>query len=118
MEIVLKRAYSAEDLFGWNCDLCEVSYTPKTVYPDIIGMEGAICEDCLAYLHGRQPRVPEGSLSAWPRTPRRSGGLLREVPTSGGGGRGGRRSAKVRRPVATRRKSCRTAGPIPCQHRA
>jgi hypothetical protein len=46
MEIVLKRAYSAEDLFDWNCDLCEVSYTSKTVYTNIMGMEGAICEDC------------------------------------------------------------------------
>ncbi len=57
MEIMLRRAYSGGDLFRWNCDLCEVPYTPKTVYPDIAGEEGAICEECLAYLHGRQPEL-------------------------------------------------------------
>jgi hypothetical protein len=57
MEIILRRAYSAQDLFEWNCDLCEVPYTPKSVYPDIMGMEGALCETCLAYLHGRQPEL-------------------------------------------------------------
>jgi hypothetical protein len=57
MEILLRRAYSAEDLFDWGCDLCEVPYTPKSVYPDALGMGGAICEECLAYLHGRQPEL-------------------------------------------------------------
>jgi hypothetical protein len=57
MEIMLRRAYSGEDLFEWRCDLCEVAYTPQTVYPDIMDMEGALCETCLAYLHGRQPEL-------------------------------------------------------------
>jgi hypothetical protein len=57
VEIILRRAYSAEELFEWNCDLCEVPYTPKIVYPDIMGMEGAICEECLAYLHSRHPEI-------------------------------------------------------------
>jgi hypothetical protein len=56
-KIILRRAYSAEELFEWNCDLCEVPYTPKTVYPDIMGMEGAICETCLDYLHSRHPKI-------------------------------------------------------------
>jgi hypothetical protein len=57
MEIQLRRAYSADELCEWNCDLCEVPYTPGTVFADIAGMEGAICEECLAYLHGRQPEL-------------------------------------------------------------
>ncbi len=57
MEIILRRAYSAEELFEYSCDLCEVPYTPKTVFPDIMGMEGAICETCLVYLHGRHPEI-------------------------------------------------------------
>jgi len=57
MEIYLRRAYSAEDLFRWNCGLCEVPFTPGTVYPDIEGGEDAICEDCLAYLHSRHPEL-------------------------------------------------------------
>jgi hypothetical protein len=57
VEIMLRRAYSGEDLFRWNCDLCEVPFTPGTVYPDIADAEGAICEECLAYLHGRHPEL-------------------------------------------------------------
>lgn len=57
MEIVLRRAYSAEDLFEWNCEVCEVPFTPQNVYPDVLGLEGAICEECLAYLHDRQPEL-------------------------------------------------------------
>jgi hypothetical protein len=57
VEIILRRAFSAEEIFEWNCDLCEVPHTPKTVYPDIMGMEGAICEECLVYLHGRHPQI-------------------------------------------------------------
>src|SRR5215211_691557 len=57
VEIILRRAYSAEELFEWNCDLCEVPYTPGSVFADVAGMEGAICEDCLAYLHGRHPEI-------------------------------------------------------------
>jgi hypothetical protein len=55
MEILLRRAYSGDDLFRWNCDLCEVPFTPASVYPDIAGADGAICEECLAYLHSCQP---------------------------------------------------------------
>ena len=57
MEIYLRRAYSADDLFRWNCGLCEVPFTPGSVYPDIEGGEDSICEDCLAYLHARQPEL-------------------------------------------------------------
>src|SRR5215210_1126732 len=57
MEILLRRAYSAEDLFEWNCGLCEVPFTPRSVYPDARGLEGALCEECLAYLHARHPAV-------------------------------------------------------------
>ncbi|MBA2715360.1 MAG: hypothetical protein H0U55_17645 [Rubrobacteraceae bacterium] len=57
MEIHLRRAYSADDLFRWNCGLCEVPFTPGSVYPDIEGGEDSICEECLAYLHARQPEL-------------------------------------------------------------
>ena len=57
MEIELRRAYTGDDLFEWNCDVCEVPFTPGTVYADVAGEEGAICDECLVYLHGRQPSV-------------------------------------------------------------
>jgi hypothetical protein len=57
VEIVLRRAYSADELVEDTCGLCECPYMPGPVFADVYGMEGAICADCLAYLHGRNPEV-------------------------------------------------------------
>jgi hypothetical protein len=57
MKIQLRRAYTGDDLCEWDCAVCEVPFTVQTVYADVAGEEGEICDECLAYLHGRQPGV-------------------------------------------------------------
>jgi len=60
MEIQLRRSYCGDDLFPWNCAVCELGYTPRTVMADIVGDEGDVCDDCLAYLHDRHPELFPG----------------------------------------------------------
>ncbi|MDQ3315995.1 MAG: hypothetical protein M3522_01530 [Actinomycetota bacterium] len=57
MEIQLRRAFDGDEVFPWNCAICECGYTPRTVMADIVGDEGDVCPDCLGYLHGRHPEL-------------------------------------------------------------